>query len=130
VNYLYGDDLADNLTLSPREQDRAFEVAAAVREAVGPEVAIMIETHALLNGEVAVKMANRLAPLGITWYEEPAGPECAETLAALRRRLPSDVPICVGERHYTRFGFRDRCSRSTSATSSCPTSPAAAGRRR
>jgi galactonate dehydratase len=107
VNYLYGDDLADNLTLSPAQQDRAYEVAAAVRGAVGDDFAIMIETHALLNGEVAVKMANRLAPLGITWYEEPAGPENAETLAALRRRLPSGVPVCVGERHYTRFGFRD-----------------------
>ena len=107
VNYLYGDDLADDLSLTPSEQDRAFEVAAAVRAAIGPDVAMMIETHAMLNGEIAVKMANRLAPLGITWYEEPAGPESAETLAALRRRLPSDVPICVGERHYTRFGLRD-----------------------
>ncbi|MEO0715440.1 MAG: mandelate racemase/muconate lactonizing enzyme family protein, partial [Planctomycetota bacterium] len=93
VNYLYGDDLADDLSLTPSEQDRAFEVAAAVRAAIGPDVAMMIETHAMLNGEIAVKMANRLAPLGITWYEEPAGPENAETLAALRRRLPSDVPI-------------------------------------
>ncbi len=107
VNYLYGDDLADDLSLTPAQQDRALEVAAAVRAAIGPDVAMMIETHAMLNGEVAVKMANRLAPLGITWYEEPAGPENAETLAALRRRLPSDVPICVGERHYTRFGLRD-----------------------
>ncbi|MEN0019293.1 MAG: mandelate racemase/muconate lactonizing enzyme family protein [Planctomycetota bacterium] len=107
VNYLYGDHLADNMGLSPADQDRAYEVTAAVREAIGPNTAMMIETHALLNGEVAVKMANRLAPLGITWYEEPAGPENAETLAALRRRLPSDVPICVGERHYTRHGFRD-----------------------
>jgi galactonate dehydratase len=107
VNYLYGDDLADNLALTPAQQDLAYNVAAAVREAVGPETAIMIETHAMLNGEIAVKMANRLAPLGITWYEEPAGPESASTLAALRRRLPADVPMCVGERHYTRFGFRD-----------------------
>lgn len=107
VNYLYGDHLADNMSLSQAEQDRAYEVTAAVRDAIGPKTAMMIETHALLNGEVAVKMANRLAPLGVTWYEEPAGPESAETLAALRRRLPADVPICVGERHYTRFGFRD-----------------------
>ncbi|MEL7482829.1 MAG: mandelate racemase/muconate lactonizing enzyme family protein [Planctomycetota bacterium] len=107
VNYLYGDHLADNMSLSQAEQDRAYEVTAAVRDAIGPETAMMIETHALLNGEVAVKMANRLAPLGVTWYEEPAGPESAQTLAALRRRLPADVPICVGERHYTRFGFRD-----------------------
>ena len=67
----------------------------------------MIETHAMLNTQVAIAMAERLAPLGVTWYEEPAGPECAENLANLRRRLPSHVPICVGERHYTRWGFRE-----------------------
>ena len=48
----------------------------------------------------------RRAALGVTWYEEPAGPESAETLRAFRERLPSNVPICVGERHYTRHGFR------------------------
>jgi galactonate dehydratase len=106
VNYLYGDDLSHNLGLTPAQQDRAYEVTRAVREAVGPDVDMMIETHAMLNGHVAVTMAERLAPLGITWYEEPVGPENADTLAAIRRRLPSAVPICVGERHYTRHGFR------------------------
>ncbi|RMH11027.1 MAG: mandelate racemase/muconate lactonizing enzyme family protein [Gammaproteobacteria bacterium] len=106
VNYFYGEDLHDNLALSPDQQDLAFDITQAVRDSVGPGIAIMIETHAMLNGEVAVKMANRLAPLGVTWYEEPAGPESADTLAALRKRLPANVPICVGERHYTRHGFR------------------------
>ena len=78
TNYLYGEGLQTNLTL----------------------------THVMLNFEVAVKMAERLAPLGVTWYEEPAGPERAQTLRAFRERLPSNVPICVGERHYTRHGFR------------------------
>ena len=78
----------------------------AVREAVGPECDIMIETHAMLNYRVAVKMAERLAKLDITWYEEPAGPESSQTLRAMRERIPSDVAICVGERHYTRFGIR------------------------
>ncbi|MEO1236846.1 MAG: mandelate racemase/muconate lactonizing enzyme family protein [Planctomycetota bacterium] len=106
TNYLYGEDLSDNLALSPAQQDLAYDLTVAVREAVGPGFDMMIETHAMLNGEVAVKMAKRLAPLGVTWYEEPAGPESADTLAALRRRLPGDVPICVGERHYTRHAFR------------------------
>ena len=78
----------------------------AVREAVGSECDIMIETHAMLNYRVAVKMAERLAKLDITWYEEPAGPESSQTLRAMRERIPSDVAICVGERHYTRFGIR------------------------
>ncbi len=106
TNYLYGEDLHTNLTLTHAQQELAFAVTKAVRDAVGPEFDMMIETHAMLNFEVAVKMAERLAPLGVTWYEEPAGPESAQTLRAFRERLPSNVPICVGERHYTRHGFR------------------------
>lgn len=106
VNYFYGEDLNTDLSLTKKQQDLAFDVTRAVREAVGPEMDLMIETHAMLNGHTAVQMANRLAPLGITWYEEPAGPENVKTLKALRRRLPGNVPITVGERHYTRFGFR------------------------
>lgn len=106
TNYLYGEDLNTDLSLTPEQQDTAYEVTAAVREAIGPHFDMMIETHAMLNFEVAVKMAERLAPLGVTWYEEPAGPESSETLLALRRRLPANVSVCVGERHYTRAGFR------------------------
>lgn len=106
TNYLYGEDLDTNLDLSQSQQDHAYEVTKAVRDAVGNDFDIMVETHAMLNFEVAVKMAERLAPLKPTWYEEPTGPENADTLRAFRDRIPSSVPICVGERHYTRHGFR------------------------
>jgi galactonate dehydratase len=106
VNYLYGEDLATNLGLTPAQQERAYTVTQAVREAIGPELDMMIETHAMLNGQMAVAMAERLAPLRITWYEEPVGPENVATLAAIRRRIAGAVPLCVGERHYTRYGFR------------------------
>jgi len=106
INYLYGESLAPNLTLTSAQQDLAFNLSKAVREAVGPDFEIMIETHAMLNYRVAVKMAQRLVALDITWYEEPAGPESPETLRAMRERIPSEVSICVGERHYTRFGIR------------------------
>ncbi len=106
TSYLYGEDLASNLGLTSRQQDLAFEVSKAVREAVGPDFDIMIETHAMLNNRVAVQMAERLSDLNITWYEEPAGPESADTLRAMRERIPSNVSICVGERHYTRHGIR------------------------
>jgi galactonate dehydratase len=107
VNYLYGEDLNTDLSLTTAQQDRAFEVSKAVREAVGPGVDIMIETHAMLNFKPAVTMAERLAGLDITWYEEPAGPESAQTLRTMRERINPKVSICVGERHYTRFGIRD-----------------------
>jgi len=107
TNYLYGEDLSSNLSLTVPQQDLAFTVSKAVREAVGDDFDIMIETHAMLNYSIAVRMAQRLSALNITWYEEPAGPENANTLRAMRERIPSNVAICVGERHYTRHGIRD-----------------------
>jgi galactonate dehydratase len=106
TNYFYGEDLDTSLSLSKSDQNKAFEVSKAVREAVGQDMDIMIETHAMLNFKVAITMANRLAALDITWYEEPAGPENPNTLKALRDRIDPRVSICVGERHYTRHGIR------------------------
>lgn len=107
TNYLYGEDLNTNLSLSKEQQDLAYEVTKAVRDAVGPSLDMMIETHAMLNYHNAVVMAERLKPLGVTWYEEPAGPESPNTLKAFRERINSEISICVGERHYTRYNFKD-----------------------
>ena len=106
TNYFYGDDLSSNLALTPSQMDHSYNLSKAVREAVGNDVDIMIETHAMLNAKTAIRMGNRLADLNITWYEEPLGPENPEMLKAFRDRLNPEVSICVGERHYTRHGIR------------------------
>ncbi|NQU29207.1 MAG: mandelate racemase/muconate lactonizing enzyme family protein [Anaerolineae bacterium] len=104
TNYLFGDDLSSNLTLTSAQEDLAYDIVRAVRETVGPDVQIAIETHAMLSMPTALRMAERLAPLNMMWYEEPVGPESANTLKYFRER--TNVPICVGERHYSRWGFR------------------------
>lgn len=106
TSYLYGDDLSSNLELTVAQQDRALAITESVRDAIGPELDMMIETHAMLNVQTAISMAQRMAPFGVTWYEEPVGPENVRTLEAIRNRLPVEIPLCVGERHYTRHGFR------------------------
>lgn len=104
TSYIYGDQLSSNLTLTPDEETTAYDIVAAVREVVGNTVQIAIETHALLSMPTAIRMAERLAPLDILWYEEPVGPESASTLRYIRDRIR--IPISVGERHYSRWGFR------------------------
>jgi galactonate dehydratase len=104
TNYLFGDDLSTNLTLTPAQEDLAFDVVRAVREAVGPNILLAVETHAMLSMPTAIRMAERLAPLKLMWYEEPVGPESANTLKYIRQQ--TNVPLCVGERHYSRWGFR------------------------
>ena len=106
VHYGYGDDLSDNNGLTEKQKQLAVDVVAAVAGAVGPDVAIAIETHAFLNGPTAVEMAHRLAGLKFNcmWYEEPALPEFPAAIADIRRRIP--LPVCVGERIHSRFMLR------------------------
>jgi galactonate dehydratase len=75
----------------------------AIREAVGPDCEILIDAHALYNVPTAVRLASRLAPAAITWFEEPCPPESYDALEQVRAQIPT--PISVGERLYTRFEF-------------------------
>ncbi len=106
VNYLYGEDLAPGLGLTSAQKTNAVEIVRAVQAAVGPEVAMAIETHAMLNGPTAIEMAQRLAETGLNcmWYEEPAPPEVPDAIAEIARRIP--FPVAVGERLHSRFMFR------------------------
>jgi galactonate dehydratase len=51
-------------------------------------------------------MAHRIAAAGINcmWYEEPAGPEFPDEIAAIRQKI--SLPVCVGERLHSRFMAR------------------------
>jgi galactonate dehydratase len=51
-----------------------------------------------------VRLANRLAPYRIGWFEEPVPPENADALRQFREL--TGMPVCVGERLYTRWQFR------------------------
>ena len=77
---------------------------AAIRETVGPGIEIFIDAHGRFDLPTAVRLANRLAPYRIGWFEEPVPPENADALRQFR--AGSGVPLCVGERLYTRWQFR------------------------
>ncbi len=106
VNYWYGEDLAENLSLSEEQKTKAIDRLTAVQEALGPDFPVAVETHALLNGPTAVEMAHRIAEAKINcmWYEEPAGPEFPREIAEIRRQI--SLPVCVGERMHSRFMAR------------------------
>jgi len=106
TSYRYGDDLADNMSLTEDQKQIALDRLAAVSEALGTKIPIAVETHALLNAPTAVEMAHRIAKLGINcmWYEEPAGPEFPEAIASIKRQIP--LPVCVGERLHSRYMCR------------------------
>jgi galactonate dehydratase len=88
----------------PNDDLAAAEIVAAIREAVGDGVEIFIDAHGRFNVATAIRLANRLAPYRIGWFEEPVPVENWDALRQFRQG--TDVPVCVGERLYTRWQFR------------------------
>jgi len=84
--------------------ERDFENVKAVREAIGPDVRLMVDANHAFSLSEALTLARRIEPLGIAWFEEPLSPEDYEGYAELRRR--TDIPIAAGECEYLCAGFR------------------------
>lgn len=78
---------------------------AAVRDAVGPEVRIMVDANHAYDRAAAREVAVRLHPLDIDWFEEPLVPEDQRGLG--RFRLESPIPVATGEAEFGRWGFAD-----------------------
>ena len=91
--------------ISRRDEDIAVERVAAVREAVGPDVEILVEVHRRLAPMHAVRVARRLEPYRPFWYEEPVSARDIAGLAEARREI--NLPIVTGEELYTKAEFRD-----------------------
>ena len=77
----------------------------AVREAVGPNVSIMIDANNVWQSGPAVQFANRVRELDIALFEEPVFADDIPGLA--RFKQGTDIPLGTGEHEYTRYGFRD-----------------------
>ncbi len=73
--------------------------ARAIRDAVGPEVDLMVDLHGppWLTLPDAIAVCDALAELRPLFVEEPLAPENIEGWRALRRA--TKVPLAAGERH-------------------------------
>jgi L-alanine-DL-glutamate epimerase-like enolase superfamily enzyme len=69
---------------------------AAARDALGPDIDIMLDTNCPWTVDQAIAMARRLEPYDLAWLEEPLWPP--ENHAGLARiRQKSSAPIAAGE---------------------------------
>ena len=83
----------------------AVENVAAVREAVGPTVDILIEVHRRLAPRHAIHVANAIAKYDPFWFEEPTPAENLDATAEVRQKI--SIPVVVGETLYTKHDFRE-----------------------
>jgi galactonate dehydratase len=92
------------MRLPPAERRRSIELVAAVRDAVGADVEIMIEMHGRFSPAAAAEIAGELEPFAPAWLEEPVPCDSATGLA--RVRSATRLPIASGERLHVLSDFR------------------------
>ncbi|GIV71089.1 mandelate racemase/muconate lactonizing enzyme family protein [Caldilinea sp.] len=90
------------------EKLKSIALVEAVRDAVGPEVELLIEMHGRFNPVTAVEMARELAPFKPSWYEEPVPPANYPALKKVADAIaPLGVPVATGERIHTLHDYRE-----------------------
>jgi galactonate dehydratase len=87
----------------------AIDDVARVRQAVGPGVELLFDTHAVLSLAAAIELAKGLEPHRPYFLEEPLPPEDVDGLCVLRQH--TSVPLASGERLLTKYGFRELIDR-------------------
>jgi len=84
--------------------EAAVSRIAAAREAGGADFGIGIDFHGRVHKSMAKIIAKELEPYRPMFIEEPVLPENNEALREIARH--TTVPIAIGERMYTRWGFK------------------------
>jgi galactonate dehydratase len=76
-----------------------LERVAAVREAIGPEVTLLVDCHARFQFHTATSVAEKLARLEVGWFEEPLD-TLTEIYDLSRLATETDIPLAGGELGY------------------------------
>ena len=98
-----------NNLIEPEQLRKSIAQVRAVRQAVGPDVELLIEAHGKLNVNNAIRAGRMLEELDPYWLEEPVDPENVDAMAKVAAEI--NIPIATGERLYTKFGFRELLTR-------------------
>jgi galactonate dehydratase len=86
-------------------EDERFAVnyVRRMREALGPDMEILIEMHRRLAPSHAIRLGRQFAEFGIRWFEEPCLSDNIELVAEVRRSQP--IPVVTGETIYTKEAY-------------------------
>jgi L-alanine-DL-glutamate epimerase-like enolase superfamily enzyme len=88
----------------PRMADDLAAVKA-VRDAIGPDVALMIDVNQGWDPTYAIRIGRHLEQFELTWLEEPTQHDDLVGHAQIAAAL--DTPIASGEKLYSPQGFRE-----------------------
>ena len=107
---LKGDPFDHRGLFIPIEAERvAIQKLAAVREAVGDDVELLVEVHGRLAPADAIRIGNAMEPYRPFVYEEPVPPQNLDALARVSEQV--NIPLATGERHITKWDYTELLSR-------------------
>ncbi len=100
------------LKLSPAsDRSGTVAIAAAVRDRVGPDIAVMVDVHTEFDVAEAIRLGRELEALDIYWLEAPTLPEDLAGHAAVTRAL--NMHVANGEWYRTRYEMKEAFDRRT-----------------
>jgi galactonate dehydratase len=91
--------------LTPENLRKSVEWMDAVRAAVGPDYEVMVDAHARFDVASAIEAGRALEHVNLIWLEEPIHVENHNALRQVRENVR--VPLCIGERHFTRWDYTE-----------------------
>jgi galactonate dehydratase len=88
-----------------KDEQLAVARVKAVRDAVGPDVEVLVEVHRRLAPMHAIRVARLMEPYAPFWYEEPVSVRDLGGLIDVKRAIA--LPVVTGEEIHTKTEFRD-----------------------
>jgi L-alanine-DL-glutamate epimerase-like enolase superfamily enzyme len=89
--------------VGPTDPERMVARVAAVREAIGPDIGLMVDANQQMSVKQAIRIGRMMEPLNLTWFEEPV--ICHDHAGEATIRAALDTPIASGETVYTHRGI-------------------------
>ena len=83
--------------------DEDVKRVAALREAIGPDVRLMVDANQAYNATSAIRIGRRLEEYDLVWFEEPVNAQDIEGYLQVKSALP--MAIAGGENLRTRYEF-------------------------
>ncbi|MCB3584249.1 mandelate racemase/muconate lactonizing enzyme family protein [Escherichia coli] len=82
-----------------------YNVTCAIREAIGPDIMLMVDANHAYDAVAAIQLARRIEQFDISWFEEPVPPEDLD--GYIRVKAATTIPLAGGECEFTRYGFKN-----------------------
>ena len=110
-SYKIGPGGPKNFAGSPQMVQGYVDHIAAIRKRVGPDGAIILDTHCAFPPPLLIQLAGAIEPYSIWFIEEPAVPGNIEVFKRLKEQIR--IPLATGERDRTIWEFipylQERC---------------------